>query len=340
MDLTYRRKLHKEESSGRCNMFGPKPSDQMKSTDTPMQERTILDGITGMVSPGEILAVLGPSGSGKSTLLNAVAGRLHGRGLTGTVLANGQKLTKTVLKRTGFVAQDDVLYPHLTVRETLVFCALLRLPNSLSKSDKIAVAESVISELGLSKCENTIIGNGFVRGVSGGERKRVSIGHEMLVNPSLLVLDEPSSGLDATAAYRLVATLGALARRKGKTVVMSVHQPSSRVYQMFDSVLVLSEGRCVYFGKGSEAMGYFDSVGFRPCFPVNPADFILDLANGTPLPTHSLYWWPFVFLSFLCMFLFVVRSTALFASPIKYHLEIIFKRSIHQLVKLGVFLIY
>jgi ABC-type multidrug transport system ATPase subunit len=123
------------------------------------------------------------------------------------------------------------------------------------------------------------VGNAFVRGVSGGERKRVSIGHELLVNPSLLVLDEPTSGLDSTAASRLVATLSALAR-KGRTVVLSVHQPSSRVYRAFDSVLLLAEGSCMYYGPGRDAMDYFASVGFAPGFHVNPADFMLDLANG------------------------------------------------------------
>lgn len=225
-----------------------------------------------------MLAILGPSGSGKSTLLNALAGRIH-HGLAGAVLFNNRKLTKSILKRTGFVAQDDVLYPHLTVRETLFYCALLRLPNCTPRGEKIAVAEGVMAELGLSKCANTVIGNTFLRGVSGGERKRVSIAHEMLIDPSLLILDEPTSGLDATAAYRLVATLGGLAA-KGKTVVMSVHQPSSRAYQMFDDLLVLAEGRCIYFGKRIEAMSYFESVGFAPSFPMNPADFLLDLANG------------------------------------------------------------
>lgn len=244
------------------------------------QEKIILTNITGTVSPGEILAVLGPSGSGKSTLLNALAGRLHGQNLTGSILANGRKLTKPVLKRTGFVTQDDVLYPHLTVKETLIFCSLLRLPSTLSKPEKIAIATSIITELGLDKCENTLIGNSFIRGVSGGERKRVSIAHEMLINPSLLVLDEPTSGLDSTAAHRLLSTLKSLAA-KGKTVVTSVHQPSSRVYQMFDKVLVLSEGRSIYFGKANESMNYFESIGFSPSFPMNPADFLLDLANGT-----------------------------------------------------------
>ncbi|KAJ4962440.1 hypothetical protein NE237_022379 [Protea cynaroides] len=284
IDICYHVKLESKNSSHgsitRMLKGGPTGTGQTKSTS---EERTILTEITGMVSPGEILAILGPSGSGKSTLLNALAGRLHGPNFTGTVLANGQKINKSVQKRTGFVTQDDILYPNLTVRETLVFCSLLRLPNSLSKKEKIRVAESVIAELGLGKCENTIIGNSFIRGISGGERKRVSIGHEMLVNPSLLLLDEPTSGLDSTAAYRLVSTLRSLSQ-KGKTVITSMHQPSSRVYQMFDSVLVMSEGRCIYYGKGSEAMDYFRSIGFSPSFLMNPADFLLDLANGVFQP--------------------------------------------------------
>lgn len=283
VDVCYWLKIEKTQKGRSSNIrriFGHGANHD--SNQTPMatiKERTILNGITGMVSPGEILAILGPSGSGKSTLLNALAGRLQGHGLTGTILANNKKLCKHTLKRTGFVTQDDVLYPHLTVRETLIFCSLLRLPKSLSKKEKTTVAESVISELGLTKCENTIIGNSFVRGVSGGERKRVSIAHEMLINPSLLILDEPTSGLDSTAAHRLIMTLVSLAQ-KGKTIITSIHQPSSRVYQMFNSVLVLSEGRCLYFGKGSESMAYFESVGFSPSFPMNPADFLLDLANG------------------------------------------------------------
>ncbi|KAL3638727.1 ABC transporter G member 25 [Castilleja foliolosa] len=287
VDVSYKVKLHggnvKSGGWSFSNVFGggaPPPDVENPPPTNCHTERTILSGITGTAAPGRVLAVLGPSGSGKSTLLNSIAGRLHhGHGLTGSVVYNNRKLNKHVLKRTGFVAQDDVLYPHLTVRETLIFWSLLRLPNSIPREEKIAVAETVISELGLLKCADTIIGNSFVRGVSGGERKRVSIAHEMLVDPSLVILDEPTSGLDATAAYRLVAMLGGVAA-KGKTVVMSVHQPSSRVYQVFDDLLVLSEGRCIYFGRGCEAMGYFESVGFTPGFTMNPADFLLDLANG------------------------------------------------------------
>jgi ABC-type multidrug transport system ATPase subunit len=121
-----------------------------------------------------------------------------------------------------FFAQDDVLHPHLTVRERLAFCGMLRL----------AVADALIAD--------TIVGNAFVRGVSSGEREHVNIAHELLVKPSLLVLDEPTS--DSTAASRLVPTLSALSRKE-RLVLLSVHQPpSSRVYQTFDSVLLLAEG--------------------------------------------------------------------------------------------------
>ncbi|GAB2271933.1 ABC transporter G member 25 [Dionaea muscipula] len=277
-DISYRVKLESRSKSNLRHMIRGSGSTAQVPTAT-IEERVILNGVTGMANPGEILAILGPSGSGKSTLLNALAGRIDGHSLTGSILANDRKLTKPVLKRTGFVTQDDVFYPHLTVRETLTFCALLRLPTSISREEKIVAAETVLSELGLEKCADTLIGNGFVCGVSGGERKRVSIAHEVLINPSLLILDEPTSSLDSTAAYRLVVTLSGLAR-KGKTIVMAVHQPSSRVYQVFDSVLLMSEGRGLYYGKGSEAMTYFEGVGFSPSFPMNPADFFLDLANG------------------------------------------------------------
>ncbi|XP_054812234.1 LOW QUALITY PROTEIN: ABC transporter G family member 9 [Prosopis cineraria] len=243
------------------------------------EEKIILKGVTGMIEPGEVLAMLGPSGSGKTTLLTALGGRLGGGKLQGTITYNGEKFSNSMKRNTGFVTQDDVLYPHLTVTETLVFTALLRLPNTFTKQDKILQAESVITQLGLTSCKDSIIGDTLLRGVSGGERKRVSIGQEMLVNPSLLFLDEPTSGLDSTKAQRIVSCLWELAN-KGKTVVMTIHQPSSRLYYMFHKVVLLSEGSSVYFGKGSEAMKYFSSIGFSPAVAMNPADFLLDLANG------------------------------------------------------------
>ncbi|THU44174.1 hypothetical protein C4D60_Mb02t04630 [Musa balbisiana] len=243
-------------------------------------ERVILKGLSGAVSPGEMLAMLGPSGSGKTTLLTVLGGRIgRTRLLTGSITYNGKPFTNSLKRRTGFVTQDDVLYPHLTVTETLVYTALLRLPSTLSRQEKAAQAEAVMAQLGLTACRNSIIGGPLVRGVSGGERKRVSIGQEMLIDPSLLFLDEPTSGLDSTIAGRIVSTLWDLTKG-GKTVIMTIHQPSSRLFYMFHKVLLLSDGNSIYFGKGSDAMDYFASVGYAPTVPMNPADFLLDLANG------------------------------------------------------------
>ncbi|XVF18926.1 hypothetical protein REPUB_Repub11eG0065900 [Reevesia pubescens] len=250
-------------------------------TNSSLEEKVILNGITGMVQPGEMLAMLGPSGSGKTTLLTALGGRLGGR-LNGTVTYNGKPFSNSMKRNTGFVTQDDVLHPHLTVTETLVFTALLRLPNSFTKDEKIMHAEAVITQLGLMNCKNCIIGGPFLRGVSGGERKRVSIGQEMLINPSLLFLDEPTSGLDSTTAQRIMSTLLELAKG-GRTIVLTIHQPSSRLFYMFHKVLLLSEGNPLYFGQGSAVMDYFSSIGYVPSVAMNPSDFLLDLANGVTL---------------------------------------------------------
>ncbi|KAL3849396.1 hypothetical protein ACJIZ3_011278 [Penstemon smallii] len=225
-----------------------------------------------------MLAMLGPSGSGKTTLLTALGGRLGGH-LAGNITYNNKPFSNTMKSNIGFVTQDDILYPNLTVTETLVYTALLRLPKTLTEEQKAQHAEAVINQLGLTRCKDSIIGGGLLRGVSGGERKRVSIGQEMLINPGLLFLDEPTSGLDSTTAQRIVSTLWELANG-GRTIIMTIHQPSSRLFYMFHKVLLLSEGNTMYFGKGSNALDYFSSIGFAPSVAMNPAEFLLDLANG------------------------------------------------------------
>ncbi|XP_057762489.1 ABC transporter G family member 14 [Arachis stenosperma] len=242
------------------------------------KEKTILNGISGCVCPGEILAMLGPSGSGKTTLLTALGGRLTGK-LSGKITYNNNPFSGSIKRRTGFVAQDDVLYPHLTVTETLFFTALLRLPKTLTRDEKVHHVERVISELGLTRCRSSMIGGPLFRGISGGEKKRVSIGQEMLINPSLLLLDEPTSGLDSTTAQRILNTIKRLAGG-GRTVITTIHQPSSRLYYMFDKVVLLSEGSPIYYGPASTALDYFSSLGFSTSVTVNPSDLLLDLANG------------------------------------------------------------
>lgn len=265
-DLAYTIKAPFEKENG---LISPKSNTN----------RILLNGVSGVVRPGELLAMLGPSGSGKTTLLTALAGRLPGK-ILGSITYSGQPFTSSIKRKTGFVTQDDVLYPHLTVIETLTYAALLRLPKNLTHEEKIEQVELIMTELGLSNCRDSIVGGPLIRGVSGGERKRVSIGQEMLVNPSLLLLDEPTSGLDSTTALRIMSTLKALARG-GRSVVITIHQPSSRLYWMFDKVVVLSDGCPIYSGQTGQVMEYFSSIGHVPGYNfMNPADFLLDLANG------------------------------------------------------------
>lgn len=254
-----------------------KYSVALKGVENSDTEKCILQGVSGSACPGEILALMGPSGGGKTTLLKLLSGKVKND--SGTITFNDQPYNKSLKQRIGFVLQDDVVFPHLTVKETLTYTALLRLPNTLSKEQKKERAIGVINELGLERCQDTIIGGAFVRGVSGGERKRVCIGNEILLNPSLLFLDEPTSGLDSTTALRIMQMLRNIARA-GKTVVTTIHQPSSRLFSRFDKLILLGQGSSLYFGKASEAMLYFSSIGCSPLIAMNPAEFLIDLANG------------------------------------------------------------
>ncbi|RHN67439.1 putative polar-amino-acid-transporting ATPase [Medicago truncatula] len=238
----------------------------------------ILKGITGSIGPGEILALMGPSGSGKTTLLRVIGGRLLDN-TKGKITYNDVKYTPAVKRRIGFVTQEDILFPQLTVEETLVFSAFLRLPTSMTKQEKYAKVETTVKELGLERCRHTKIGGGYLKGISGGERKRTSIGYEILVDPSLLLLDEPTSGLDSTAANKLLVTLQGLAKA-GRTIISTIHQPSSRIFHMFDKLLLISEGYPIYYGAARETMEYFSSLRFNPEIAMNPAEFLLDLATG------------------------------------------------------------
>jgi ABC-type multidrug transport system ATPase subunit len=178
-----------------------------------------------------------------------------------------------------YVEQDDALFALSTVRETLMFAAQLRLPKSLSLAMKTERVTQVISELGLLGAKDTIIGNAMVRGVSGGERKRVSIGLELLHDPNLVFMDEPTSGLDSFQAANVMNTLKDVATQ-GRTVICSIHQPRSSIYAMLDGILLLEGGKSVYFGSaGVECEQYFANLGFPLPRAFNPADFFLDVIS-------------------------------------------------------------
>eukprot|EP00794_Sanderia_malayensis_P015415 gene15415-16989_t len=244
-----------------------------------------LNGVSGEVKPGEVLAIMGPSGAGKTTLLNILAGRQKRTGgelTSGIVTINGKKMEKSLRRNLGYVLQDDVFFSHLTMRQTLDFAAELRLPDEMLHKDKMAVVDEVIDKLDIKKCENTIIGGGMfsVGGLSGGERKRTSIGVELITNPALLMMDEPTSGLDSSTAYSLIKLLKSIAAREKKAIVCTIHQPSSQIFHLFDKLMLLCLGRVAYYGPASGAFDFFEQINL-PCDPNwNPADYMMELLKS------------------------------------------------------------
>ncbi|XP_071128832.1 broad substrate specificity ATP-binding cassette transporter ABCG2-like isoform X1 [Mytilus edulis] len=243
-----------------------------------IEKKEILKGINGVFKPG-MNAILGPTGSGKSSLLDILAGRKDPAGLHGQLLLDGSPPPENFKCMVGYVVQDDVVMGGLTVRENFEFSATLRLPSHVTKADRKDRVDNVINELGLNKCADTKVGNEFFRGVSGGERKRTNIGMELIISPPVLFLDEPTTGLDANTANSVMMLLRRLAL-KGRTVVFSIHQPRYSIFKLFDSLMLLSMGECVYHGPASESLEYFKSIGYVIEEHNNPPDFFLDVING------------------------------------------------------------
>ncbi|KAF5733787.1 putative ATP-binding cassette transporter [Tripterygium wilfordii] len=255
------------------------------------RSKTLLNDVSGEARDGEILAVLGASGSGKSTLIDALANRIAKGSLKGTVNLNGEVLESRMLKViSAYVMQDDLLFPMLTVEETLMFSAEFRLPRTLSKSKKKARVQALIDQLGLRNAAKTIIGDEGHRGVSGGERRRVSIGIDIIHDPILLFLDEPTSGLDSTSAFMVVKVLQRIAQ-SGSIVIMSVHQPSYRILGLLDRLIFLSRGQTVYSGPPTGLPSFFAEFGHPIPENENRTEFALDLIReleGSPGGTKSL----------------------------------------------------
>ncbi|XP_060075883.1 uncharacterized protein LOC132555551 [Ylistrum balloti] len=252
------------------------------------QHKEILKHVSGSASSGDMLTVMGPSGSGKTTLLHSIAGKVSVT--SGDITLNGSPFNKQQRRHLGYVMQEDVFLPNLTLWETLYFSAMMRVSDTFSKQEKLDRIEKIVTTLDLQHCINTVIGDAFQRGLSGGERKRTHIACELLTDPDILLIDEPTSGLDSSSAHRLMGQLKKYASEYNKILMVTIHQPSSKIYHMFSTLLLLAEGQRVYYGVAAEATVYFSSLGFTYNPRYNPADylpFVLEEKETNRWPTSS-----------------------------------------------------
>ncbi|CAF4846822.1 unnamed protein product [Pieris macdunnoughi] len=226
---------------------------------------------------------MGPSGAGKSSLLNALTGFCL-NGVEGTVRAGEAvcKIRKDISssairayrKKSCYILQDDRLDPLFTVKELMDFAADCKLGNMITPKLKKTIISDILETLGLKGHENTRAGN-----LSGGQRKRLSIAVELIDNPPVLFLDEPTTGLDSLTTNQCISMLKELAKG-GRTIVCTIHQPTALIYKMFDQVYILAEGMCIYDGNSESTVSYLSSMGFNCPVYHNPADYILEIANG------------------------------------------------------------
>ncbi|SCV01917.1 LAME_0G19350g1_1 [Lachancea meyersii CBS 8951] len=246
----------------------------------------ILNDINALFKANDINAIMGPSGSGKSTLLNLLSGKLKSTfwssfETTGEIYFNGAQVSQQIFKNVcSFVPQDDDhLLAQLTVKETLSFAADLRL-SKIRPADRISKVDEVILELGLKHCEDTLVGNELIKGISGGEKRRLSMGIHLLTDPSILLLDEPTSGLDSFTSFKILEVLCNISRKPGKTVILTIHQPRAECFQQLGNVLLLAKGgRIAYNGPPLAMIEYFANLGYE-CPPLtNVADYFLDLIS-------------------------------------------------------------
>lgn len=235
--------------------------------------RHVLKNVSFQAKPWEILAIVGPSGAGKSSLLEILAGKHTPQ--KGSVLLNQKPVDKSQFRKlSGYVTQKDTLFPLLTVEETMMFSARLRL--KLPQQQLCSRVKSLIQELGLDHVAGTRIGDDRVRGISGGERRRVSIGVEIVHDPKVLILDEPTSGLDSTSALQIIDMLKVMAETRGRTIILSIHQPGFRIVKLFNSLLLLANGSVLHHGSADLMSLNLRLMGLELPLHVNVVEFAID----------------------------------------------------------------
>lgn len=252
--------------------------------------KIILNNVSGYFKSGEVTAIMGPSGCGKTSILNFITNRIefpHGAIHSSKLYINSEEITtEEVSNYSSYVMQDDVMIDVLTPVETLKFISKLKSIQSEKEHDK--KVEELIEILKIEKCKDTWIGNPTRKGLSGGEKKRVSIGVEIMSNPSILFLDEPTSGLDSTTSGVIIEFLKELAQIKNMIIAFSIHQPSSNIFQHFDRMIIMNKGEVVYQGPGQQlddagnavdgVVPYFDNVlGIPLQVKANPCDAFMHI---------------------------------------------------------------
>uniref|UniRef100_A0A1I8EH54 ABC transporter domain-containing protein n=1 Tax=Wuchereria bancrofti TaxID=6293 RepID=A0A1I8EH54_WUCBA len=240
-------------------------------------KRLLLHDVTGIAQPGQLIALMGASGAGKTTLLNALLHRnVKGLKISGVVKVNGEIVS-------AYIQQQNLFINSLTVYEHLILQAALRLPSSFTKREKELRVKQVIADLELERCISSHIGvSGIEKGITSGEAKRLSFATEILTNPSLLFADEPTTGIDSFMAYHIVKVLERMASENGKTIICTIHQPASDIFEMFDRVVFLANGKIAFLGSPSEALRFYADIGYPIPAHTNPADFFIQTLAIVP----------------------------------------------------------